>query len=60
MYNINGIDMNVVRTFTYEAESVYDPRHGTMCVELHSTDKARRYKLVVDAETFGTFTPSEN
>lgn len=52
MYKINperpDIELEVVRTFRYEAENEADPRDGVMCMELASQDK--RYHVTCTLE----------
>lgn len=52
MYQLNNVLLQVVRTYSFEAEDPNDKRDGMMCVELRSPNG--RYSLITDAETFAT------
>ena len=57
MYRVNperpDVEMEVVRTFRYEAENDADPRDGVMCMELASPDK--RYRVTCTLEESRSF-----
>lgn len=53
MYSINGITLEVVRTWVYQADHNNDPKDGMTCVELRSADG--RYSLITDAETLAEY-----
>ena len=55
MYEMNGIVLNVIRTWTHVSN---DEKDGMMMFELQSPDG--RYSLITDSETVSSLTLVQN
>ncbi len=52
MYILNGIILQIVKSYSYIGEYRGDPRDGMSCFVLKSEDE--RYTLITDQETLST------